>query len=270
MFGEPIQAKHWMTVLPWVWTYLQKENPLTGIDAPKARGTCNGGPRYGEAVTLAETYAACVEQPIHRLTWAISAAMNLYCKGYNVGNAFVEAPAPVDPFFMIPDAQFHQWWEEELKRPPIPDGYVIPILKALQGHPESPRLWDKHISKMLTKDLGFKATIHEPCLYYKYDDNGGITLILRQVDDFLVANKDNKECDRIGAMIQERMINPLNNLGTIRKFNGVNIEQTQSYNHVHCKTYINKIVEHHGWQHLETANKPVPMRTDTEYQSRIN
>ena len=65
------------------------------------------------------------------------------------------------------------------------------------------------------------------------------------------------------------MINPLNNLGTIRKFNGVNIEQTQSYNHVHCETYINKIVEHHGWQHIKTANKPVPMRTDTEYQSRI-
>ena len=42
MFGDPIPAKEWMTVLPWVWTYLQKENPLTGIDAPKARGTCNG------------------------------------------------------------------------------------------------------------------------------------------------------------------------------------------------------------------------------------
>ena len=62
MFGEPILAKHWMTVLPWVWMYLQKENPLTGIDAPKARGTCNGGPCYGKAVTLAETYAACVNQ----------------------------------------------------------------------------------------------------------------------------------------------------------------------------------------------------------------
>ena len=65
MFGEPILAKYWMTVLPWVWTYLQKENLLTEIDAPKARGTCNGGPRYGKAVTLAETYAACVKQPIH-------------------------------------------------------------------------------------------------------------------------------------------------------------------------------------------------------------
>ena len=65
MFGEPILAKHWMIVLPWVWTYLQKENPLTGIDAPKVRSTCSRGPRYGEAVTLAETYAACVEQPIY-------------------------------------------------------------------------------------------------------------------------------------------------------------------------------------------------------------
>ena len=54
MFGKLVPMEHWMTVLPWVWTYLQKENPLTGINAPKARGTCNGGPRYGEAVTLAE------------------------------------------------------------------------------------------------------------------------------------------------------------------------------------------------------------------------
>ena len=58
---------------------------------------------------MAETYAACVEQPIHQPTWAISAAINLYCKGYDVRNAFAEAPAPVDPFVMIPDAQFYQW-----------------------------------------------------------------------------------------------------------------------------------------------------------------
>ena len=148
---------------------------------------------------------------------------------------------------MYPDDQFKQWWEDDLGNNPIPEGHVIPILKALQGHPESPRLWDKYISKMLINELGFKATVHEPCLYYKRDADDNITLILRQVDDFLVSNKDSKECDRIGAMIQERMINPLNNLGTIRKFNGVNIDQTQSYNHLHCETYINKIVTHHGW-----------------------
>ena len=149
MFGDPVGMEDWMMVLPWVWTYLFKEDPITAIDQEEARGICNGGPQYGEAVTLAETYAACVKQPIHRLTWAISAALNLYCKGYDVGNAFVEAPAPVDPFFMYPDNQYREW-RQSLGNEPIPDGYVVPILKALQGHPESPRLWDKHISKMVT------------------------------------------------------------------------------------------------------------------------
>jgi hypothetical protein len=127
MFGDPVKANQWMTILLWVWSYVNKEDPLTGDTIRKSRGTCNGGPRYGAAITLAETYAACVEQPVHRLTWAISAAMNLICNGYDVGNAFAEAPAPTSPFFMRPDAQFRQWWEEHLGKDPIPEGYVIPV-----------------------------------------------------------------------------------------------------------------------------------------------
>ena len=100
-----------------------------------------------------KTYASYVEQPIHRLTWSISAAQNLYCKGYDVGNAFSKAPPPINPFYMYPDAQFHQWWQEELGNSPIPKGYVIPIQKALQGYPTFPRLWDKHLSKMLINEL---------------------------------------------------------------------------------------------------------------------
>ncbi|OEU20706.1 hypothetical protein FRACYDRAFT_234338 [Fragilariopsis cylindrus CCMP1102] len=46
--------------------------------------------------------------------------MNLICKGYDVGNAFAGAPAPTSPFFMKPDAQFRQWWEEHLGKDPIP------------------------------------------------------------------------------------------------------------------------------------------------------
>jgi hypothetical protein len=86
MFGDPVKADLWMTILPWVWSYVNKEDPLIGDTIRKSRGTCNGGPQYGAAITLAEMYATCVEQPFHRLTWAMSAAMNLICKGYDVGN----------------------------------------------------------------------------------------------------------------------------------------------------------------------------------------
>ena len=268
MFGELVRMEDWMTVLPWVWTYLYKEDPVTVLEMGKARGTCNGGPQYGVAVTLAETYTACVEQPIHCLTWAISAALNLYCKGYDVGNAFAEALAPVDPFFMYPDDQYNEWWLI-LGNNPIPNGYVIPILKGLQRYLESPRLWDKQISIMLTHKLGFKPTVHTPYLYYKCDSNGDITLILRQVNDFLVANKSNKECDKIEKQIQDHMIKLLNKLGTIRKFNGVNIDQKRDFNHVHCETYIDKTVQHHGWQNEKTRKRPIPMKMDVDFQIRI-
>lgn len=62
---------------------------------------------------------------------------------------------------------------------------------------------------MITDELGFTATVHEPCFYYKRDEDDNLTLILQQVDDFLVAYKDSKECDRIGKQLQDRMTNPL-------------------------------------------------------------
>ena len=41
----------------------------------KSYGTCNGESQHdGKVVTLAETYAACIEQPIHDLAWAITVA----------------------------------------------------------------------------------------------------------------------------------------------------------------------------------------------------
>ena len=94
-----------MQVLPWVWNYHYKEGE-GGKDQTKSRGTCNGSARFFKENTLGETFAACIEQPMHRLTWALSAALGLICKGYDVGNAFAEAPAPEFKFYMKPDEQF--------------------------------------------------------------------------------------------------------------------------------------------------------------------
>ena len=79
---------------------------------------------------------------------------------------------------MKPDAQFCQCWTECLKRPPLAEDDVIPIDHVLQGHPESPRLWDKYITKMLVKKSKFKTCTHEPCLYYKTDKDNNLMLIV--------------------------------------------------------------------------------------------
>jgi hypothetical protein len=114
MFGDPIPRPKGAVVLPFVWIYLLKEGK------PKARATCNGGKRFGCAVTMSETYATCVEQPACRTFWALSAADDMIVIGADAGNAFAEAPPPDQPFYMLIDEQFNEWWTEHLGREPLP------------------------------------------------------------------------------------------------------------------------------------------------------
>ena len=270
MFGDPIPRPKDAIVLPFVWTYMEKEDPITGILNPKSRGTCNGGKRYGKAVTVAETYATCVEQPACRTYWGITASEGLIAIGADAGNAFAEAPPATQVFYMRIDDQFHEWWTEHLGNAPIPPGYVLPVNHALQGHPEAPRLWETHIHKILVDKMGFTPTTHEKCLYSRRlpkDDQ--LQMILRQVDDFSVAADTRETCKQIISTIGSHLTVPLNDLGLIRKFNGVNIHQTRWYIKVSCEDYLTKILLAHQWHNLKAATLPVPMRSDSKYQRSL-
>ena len=263
MFGDPVPKPHNAITLPFVWTYIIKDGQ------PKARATCNGGPRYGKAVTLAQTYANCVEQPACRLFWSLAAQHNYVVLGADAGNAFAEAPPPDQAFYMLIDDQYKTWWTEHLKRPPIPLGYVLPVNHALQGHPEAPRLWEHHINHILTENLKFTPTTHEPCLYVKGDSPESNILFLRQVDDFAVAARTISQAREVITRIGENLIVPLNDLGQIQKFNGVNILQTKHYIKVSCENYLQKILSSHEWNTLPAAQKPVPMQSSSQHQAQL-
>ena len=271
MFGEPQPrpVDPSAVILPWVWAYVYKIDPVSLESHPKSRGTCNGGTRHGKVITLAETYAACVEQPAHRLTWALTAGLNYYALGCDVGNAFAEANGPKDPFYMEVDAPFREWWTEHLGHPPIPLGWVVPINKNLQGHPEAPRLWSKHINRIIIHDLHFTPTTHEPCLYYRLNKHNQLQLLLRQVDDFLISTPTREEAHAIRDEIQQHVANPLNDLGLIKRFNGADIIQSQHYIKISCETYITKIRDHHGWPPPRSNTKPLPIRTDHTYLTTL-
>jgi hypothetical protein len=161
MFGHPVAASESAAIIHLVWTYNSK--PVDGCK--KAWCVCDGSTCSGQVLVLAKTYANCIDQTSARLFYAVTAAKNMLIFGVDVSNAFAEAPAPKQPFFIWPDKAFHKWWINHLKNDPIPPGHIIPILSAMQGHPESPRLWEKHTDKILRK-IGLTPTIHEPCLYF--------------------------------------------------------------------------------------------------------
>ena len=51
------------------------------------------------AVTVADTYATCVEQPACCMYWSLTASHNLLAMGADAGNAFAEAPPPLQKFY---------------------------------------------------------------------------------------------------------------------------------------------------------------------------
>jgi hypothetical protein len=131
------------------------------------------------------------------------------------------------------------------------------------------RLWHKHINNILVNDLGFDHTAHEPCLYFKHHPKHGLILLLRQVGNFLISAKTQEITEEVQAQIQSKMTNKLNNLGIIKRFNGMDVLQTRNYVKISCQTYIDKIILHHEWANKGHSNKPIPMRNDSSYLAEL-
>jgi len=268
-FGPPCKLPPNANVLHLLWTYVFKEHE----NRRKARCVCNGAPGRRGSVTLTETYAGALEQTGARIFWAISALHNNIVVAADASNAFAEAPPPKAPLYVHIDKQYREWWESK-GRPPIPaDVNVMRVKKALQGHPESPRLWATLINKIII-DLGFKPCYHEPCLYVNKNFNGETVYFLRQVDDFAVSASSKTICDSVISAINSKMTIDIKSLGTVNRFNGVDIDQTQEYIKVSTGTYIKKILTSKGWLDAAIPDnstiKYTPMHSDNTYNKLID
>jgi deoxyuridine 5'-triphosphate nucleotidohydrolase len=265
-FGKPTPYKKGTNLLNLIWTYNIKDD-----GRKKARCVCNGSPKQKGTITLGETYAASLDQSGSRVFWAAAALKNMIVIGADASNAFAEAPPPKAPLYVTIDKPFREWWASK-GRDPIPPGHVLPVYKALQGHPESPRLWAKLIDKII-QELDLKPCKHEPCLYYtnNYKNTGKKVLFLRQVDDFSVACEDKTLAKDIIKEINNKMTIDVKELGLIDRFNGVDIKQTREYIKLSNQTYVNKIIDHHPWlqEDHNTHRLPIPMRADPGYLRKI-
>ena len=251
MFGTPTLVQDRSQVFHLVWTYNIKDLD----NRKKARCACDGSTRGGKVRLLDYTYANCVDHTASRMFYAISAAENLLIFGADVCNAFSEAPAPKQGFYIQPDRAFCDWWIHQGK-PPIPEGYVIPVMRAMQGHPESPRLWEKWCDKMI-KSHQFKPTTHEPCLYTGIW-HGEKCYFKRQVDDFEFAAPSSKLAHLFYDAIDDHLTMPIKRQGLVTLFNGIDIQQTRHYIKISAETYIEKM----GSKYLELWHKEVPLTTE--------
>jgi hypothetical protein len=113
----------------------------------------------------------------------------------------------------------------------------------MQGHPEPPRLWEKHGDKILC-NIGLTPTIHEPCLYSGLI-KGQHVLFLCQVDDFAIAYSNESTANKLLDMLDDKLTIPLKRMGLLYLYNGLGVIQTRDYIKINCSTYIKRICEKH-------------------------
>ena len=261
MFGHPCPLPPNANVLNLLWDYRIKDDGTY-----KARMVCNGRPSNKNTVIFGYTYAKSLDHVGSRIFWASAAAKNYIVLGADASNAFAEADPPKHPLYVRVNQPYREWWSESMNQPEIPNGWVLPVHKALQGHPEAPRAWATKIDNILQQKLKFVPTTHEPCLYYG-KHNGQDILFLRQVDDFAIAAKDEAVAKDVIKCIDKYMTIEIKDLGKLTRYNGVDIVQTRDYIKLNNPTYLKKIIQEHQWM-VDDVNMPtfpLPMTEDKEY-----
>lgn len=83
---------------------------------------------------------------------------------------------------------------------------VMHVRHALQGYPESGRLWSNKINKIL-QNLGYTAINNKPCLYSKTPSDIIVIFMLRQTDDFLISAPTENTADIELNLIQKQLTN---------------------------------------------------------------
>ena len=134
----------------------------------------------------------------------------------------------------------------------------------MQGHQESPHLWEKHADAILC-EIGLVPTTHEPCLYTGII-HGNRVIFLRQVDDFAIATSDPKMADILLDMLDERLSILIKRQGYLDMFNGLDVTQTRDYIKISSKSFIDKCCDKHlaTWMssYLMAAARPTPLPCD--------
>lgn len=140
---------------------------------------------------------------------------------------------------------------------------MVRVNNAIQGHPESPRLWEKHIDRIL-KDIGMSPTTHEPCLYHGMVNNQRV-LFSRKVDDFAVASSSEETVQQLLDSINVAMRIPIKSLGVVSRFNGNDVIRSKYYVKLTQKKHLTKMLQSHGWLTPAALKSPPPLPYDLKW-----
>ncbi|RYF12745.1 MAG: hypothetical protein EOO40_00480, partial [Deltaproteobacteria bacterium] len=176
------------------WVFKVKTDSSGAVERYKARITPKGF-QQREGINFFETFAATGKYKSLRLGLMLTAACGHILEQLDVPQAFLNAGIEEEVYMELPEG--YRKGKEHL---------VCRLLRALYGLKQAPRNWYLLIRKFVHAELGFRATVSDPCLFFLRSKTGRLMLLFLFVDDFQVSYhpEDKAEWCALKAKLVER------------------------------------------------------------------
>jgi hypothetical protein len=240
-------------ILPAVWQMRRKRDVKTGaIKKYKARLNIDGS-RMRHGVHFNETYSPVASWNSVRMLLTLTAVHGWHTKQIDFVQAFAQAPVEKTLYMKVPAGV-------ELEDGSNPRDYVLKIHRNIYGQKQAGRVWNKYLVSKLVKDLGFKQSKVDECVFYR-----GKTLYVLYTDDSLLAGPDKKEINDVINDLKEKAKLAITLEGDLADFLGVNIDrQSDGTIHLTQPHLIDQIL-----QDLRLDNEDVKPRSTPAASSRL-
>jgi len=228
------------------WVFKIKTDSSGAVDVYKARITPKGFLQR-EGVNFFETFAATGKYKSLRLGLMITAACGHNLEQMDVPQAFLNADVDEEIYMELPEG--YREGREHL---------VCLLEKALYGLRQAPRNWYLLISKFVCEILGYKATVSDPCLFFKRSNSGRLMLLFLFVDDFQTSYhpEDKAEWDALKSKLVDRF--KTKDLGASTWILGMRISRDLKARTITLdqELYVTKALERQGMQECRPVSSP--------------
>lgn len=243
-------------VLPVKWVFKKKFDENGKLEKFKARITPKGF-RQKHGIDYHEVFANTGKYKTMRIVLALAAALDLELNQLDVPTAFVRAPLDEEVYMELPEG-----FEEP--------GMVCKLNRSLYGLKQAPRNWNLLLTAFILNEMGWRACVSDPCLFYKRSRTGRLMLLFVFVDDMQGAydRADAAEWAEAKAMLTARF--ETKDLGDSTWMLGMRITRDRAARTIKLDQtqYINETLKIYNMAEVRTARTPAEVNNGAQEDDR--